>query len=89
MEPKPEMQQAMEYLALSLQSQLRPDAILVHSRWFTTDPATMSSELTQEDFGFFVCHFIRRHVVYWEEDAEGRKHYECLECVRDQGDPGL
>lgn len=54
----------------------------------TTDTAYSASTLSIEDFNFFTCHSVRRHVLYCETDEEGVKHYECLECpgLRDQGD---
>lgn len=82
------MQQAIESLAEQINAMFRPDTILVPPRWFTTDPADMSDVLTLEEFNVFICHSIRQHVMYYEEDAEGRKHYECLECVRHQGHAG-
>lgn len=52
----------------------------VPSLGFTTDINDMSGVLTMQDLSVFLCHNVRRHVLYYEQDAEGNKHYECLEC---------
>lgn len=47
---------------------------------FTTDPTDMSDVLYLEDLQAFLCHNVRRHVLYYEELPDGKKRYECLEC---------
>ena len=46
---------------------------------FATDPTDASGVLTMEDLHVFLCHTVRRHVMYYHEESDG-KHYECLEC---------
>lgn len=47
---------------------------------FTTDVNDMSGVLTMQDLSVFLCHNVRKHVMYYEQDEEGNKRYECLEC---------
>lgn len=49
---------------------------------FVTNPTDPSGVLTRRDLLLFLCHDVLGHVLYYDEDVDGTKRYECLECHR-------